>query len=88
MHQTFDGVAAWSRFAASLNAGDSVDRILGYLVTGNFFDVLGLAPDRGRLLSPADDVTPGGHPVVVISHELWQTRFAGRADACLVTRSV
>ena len=78
--QTFDGVAAWSGFAASLNAGDSVDRILGYLVTGNFFDVLGLAPDRGRLLSPADDVTPGGHPVVVISHELWQTRFAGRAD--------
>ena len=78
--QTFDGVAAWSGFVASLNAGNGADRTLGYLVTGNFFDVLGLAADRGRLLSPADDVTPGGHPVVVISRELWQTRFAGRPD--------
>ena len=42
--------------------------------------MLGLAADRGRLLSPADDVTPSGHPVVVISRELWQTRFAGRPD--------
>ena len=78
--QTFDGVAAWSGFVASLTAGNGADRTLGYLVTGNFFDVLGLAADRGRLLSPADDVTPGGHPVVVISRELWQMRFAGRPD--------
>jgi macrolide transport system ATP-binding/permease protein len=78
--QTLDGVAAWSGFVASLHAGNGADRTLGYLVTGNFFDVLGLAADRGRLLSPADDVTPGGHPVVVISRELWQTRFAGRSD--------
>ena len=78
--QTFDGLAAWSGFAASLNAGDGVDRTLGYLVTGNFFEVIGLAADRGRLLAPGDDVTPSGHPVVVISRELWQTRFAGRPD--------
>ena len=73
-------MAAWSGFVASLNAGDGADRTFGYLVTGNFFGVLGLTADRGRLLSPADDVTPGGHPVVVISRELWQTRFAGRPD--------
>ncbi len=78
--QAFEGVAAWSGFVASLNAGDGADRTLGYLVTGNFFDVLGLAADRGRLLSPADDVTLSGHPVAVISRELWQTRFAGRPD--------
>jgi predicted permease len=78
--QTFDGVAAWSGFVASLNTGNGADRTLGYLVTGNFFGVLGLAADRGRLFSPTDDVTPGGHAVVVISRELWQTRFAGRPD--------
>jgi macrolide transport system ATP-binding/permease protein len=78
--QAFEGIAAWSGFVASLDAGDGADRTFGYLVTGNFFDVLGLAADRGRLLSPADDVTPGRHPVVVISRELWQTRFAGRPD--------
>ena len=37
--QAFEGVAAWSGFVASLNAGDGADRTLGYLVTGNFFDV-------------------------------------------------
>jgi putative ABC transport system permease protein len=78
--QAFEGVAAWAGFVASLNAGDGVDRTFGYLVTGNFFYVVGLAADRGRLLSPADDVTPGGHPVVVISRELWQTRFVSRSD--------
>jgi predicted permease len=78
--RTFEGLAAWSGFVASLNAGNDADRTLGYLVTGNFFDILGLSADRGRLLSPADDVTPGGHPVVVISRELWETRFAGRSD--------
>ena len=78
--QAFEGVAAWSGFVASLNTGDGADRTLGYLVTGNLFGVLGLAADRGRLLTSGDDVTPGGDPVVVISRELWQTRFAGRPD--------
>ena len=38
------------------------------------------APSRAACSPPADDVTPGAHPVAVISHRLWQTRFAGRAD--------
>src|SRR4029453_755766 len=36
---------------------------------------------RGRLLSLRDDETPGAHPVAVISHDFWQTRFGGRDDA-------
>ena len=52
----------------------------GVIVTGNFFDVLGVQPALGRLLSPADDVTPGAHPVIVIAHSFWRTRFAGRTD--------
>jgi predicted permease len=54
--------------------------VSGAIVTGNFFDVLGVTAEHGRLLSVADDMTPGGHPVAVISHELWQTRFAGQPD--------
>jgi predicted permease len=46
-------------------------------VSGNFFRVLGLQPVRGRLLSESDDVTPGGHPIVVISHDFWMRRFGG-----------
>ena len=52
----------------------------GVIVTGNFFDLLGVTAAQGRLLAPSDDVTPGAHPVAVISHRLWQTRFGGRTD--------
>ena len=44
-------------------------------MSGSFFELLGARPARGRLLSPADDRVPGKHPVAVISHRLWQTRF-------------
>ena len=51
--RSFDGLAAWGGITASLNAGDSADLVAGLIVTGNFFDVLGIAPALGRLLSPA-----------------------------------
>jgi predicted permease len=76
----FDGFAGWGGIVASLNAGESAELVSGFIVTGNFFDVFGIRAAQGRLLSPADDVTPGAHPVAVISHDYWQTRFAGRAD--------
>jgi putative ABC transport system permease protein len=47
----------------------------GALVTGRFFEVLGVAPVIGRMLAPGDDVD-GAEPVLVIGHELWRTRFA------------
>ena len=65
---------------ASLHAGDSAELVNGFIVTGNFFDVLGVQPARGRLLSRADDQTPGAHPVAVISHDFWQARFGGQPD--------
>jgi len=60
---------------------DAAELVSGAIVTGNFFDVLGVRAAQGRLLTVADDVTPGGHPVAAISHELWQSRFGGRSDA-------
>ena len=76
--QHFEGLAGWGGITASLNVGDSAELIRGYIVTGSFFDVLGAGPAaRGRLISPSDDATPGGHPVAVISYDFWQTRFAG-----------
>jgi predicted permease len=64
---------------ASLAPGSN-SRVWGYLVSGNYFEVLGVRPARGRLLTPEDDVKRGGHPVIVISHRSWQTRFAGASD--------
>ena len=77
---SLDGLAAWGGITASLNAGRCRRARTGVIVTGNFFDVLGCRRPRGRLLSAADDVTPGAHPVAVISHDFWQTRFGGRPD--------
>ena len=58
-----DGIAAWGGITASLNADGETDLVSGVIVTGNFFDILGVTPVQGRLLAPADDITPGGHPV-------------------------
>jgi macrolide transport system ATP-binding/permease protein len=53
------------------------DRTWGGLVSGNYFQVMQLNAAAGRLFTQADDVTPGSHPVMVISHAYWQRRFAG-----------
>ena len=52
-------------------------RLWGYEVSGNYFDMLGVQPIRGRLLHPDDDVKRGGHPVAVITYSCWQAHFGG-----------
>ncbi len=47
------------------------------MVSGTYFTVLGVGAALGRTFTPADDVTPSGHPVVVLSYGFWKTRFAG-----------
>ena len=80
-HQApLDGLMAWGGITASLNSGGGTDLVEGVIVTGNYFQVLGARPARGRLLSPADDRVPGAHPVAVISHGLWRRRFGARPD--------
>ncbi len=58
----------------------------GALVSGNFFDVLGVRPDLGRGFRPDEDKVPGRDPVVVISHVLWENEFASSPD--VVGRSI
>ena len=70
----------------SIAVDDTAERTWGGLVSGNFFEVMGLRATAGRLLTPQDDVTPGGHPVAVISHSYWQRRFKG--DASIVGKPV
>ncbi|HSE33302.1 MAG TPA: ABC transporter permease [Pyrinomonadaceae bacterium] len=47
------------------------------LVSGEYFQVLGVNPIIGRTLTAGDDQTPGAHPVAVLSYDFWQGRFAG-----------
>ena len=73
----FDGVLAHWGAPVHLTVGKQTDNVSGGLVSGTFFQVLGLAPAVGRLFTPEDDRTPGGHPVVVLSHGFWTRRFGG-----------
>lgn len=50
------------------------------IVTGNYFQLLGLKPALGRLLSPQDDTAKNANPVAVLSNEYWKARFAAARD--------
>jgi putative ABC transport system permease protein len=68
-----------SGFPVMLSAtvtGDVGPPINAQLVSGNYFDLLGVAPQLGRLIGSDDDRDPNGHPVVVISDGYWRRRFA------------
>ena len=80
------GVAGWSDEVFVIGAGDTVERVIGQLVTGRYFELLGVTPRMGRLIDASDDVSPGGHPVVVLSHALWTRRWG--ADPDVVGRTV
>jgi predicted permease len=73
----FDGVIARYEFPASIASYGQTDRGSGELVTGNYFDVLGVRPALGRLLTSSDDDIPGAHPILVLSHAYWMRHFGG-----------
>jgi predicted permease len=85
-NSVFDGVIGQFSASVHLSVGKETESVQGDLVSGNFFEVLGLRPAAGRLFTAADDTTPGGHPVVVLSHAYWARRFGG--DASAVGRTV
>jgi putative ABC transport system permease protein len=81
-HDLFDGAAAFCGSRLDMASGGEADFAQGLWVSGGFFDVLGVRPVLGRVLSPADDVRGGGpgDPAAVISYAFWQRRFGGAAD--------
>ena len=54
---------------------------LGQLVSGNYFQCLGVPAALGRVLQPEDADVPGGSPVVVLSHDTWVSQFGGDSAA-------
>jgi len=80
------GLAAYRFLPASLGLPGNNQRVWGYLVTGNYFDVLGVSALRGRVFRPDDDLRPGGHPLAVLAWPCWQKRFGG--DPAVVGRTV
>ncbi|MGE3889199.1 MAG: ABC transporter permease, partial [Vicinamibacterales bacterium] len=72
---SFTGIAAHRIFGANLAYEGQTESADGTLVSGSYFPVLGIQPAVGRLFATSDDTTPGGHPMVVLSHDYWRRRF-------------
>ncbi|MCH8805923.1 MAG: ABC transporter permease [Planctomycetes bacterium] len=71
----FTGLAMRSPASVHVGDGEQATRVEAALVSGNFFQVLGIRPAAGRLIAPADDQAPGERPVAVISFNLWRRMF-------------
>ncbi len=86
--KAFSGVAGTASLAGvRFNGSDNPENSLtGRLVSGNYFEVLGVQPMIGRALSDADDTDPGAHPEVVISYALWQGRF--HSDPAIIGKTI
>ena len=77
--RVFDAVAAYSPGTTALvTGGDPYETTYGQ-VSRNFFDLTGTRVQRGRGFAESDHV-PGNTQIMVLSHELWQTRFSGAPD--------
>ena len=75
-HNTvFEGVAARFNTNLNLSYNNRSERIAAELVSGTWFDTLGLGTFLGRGISVADDLVPAAHPVVVLTYDFWKSRF-------------
>jgi putative ABC transport system permease protein len=83
---TVQSLAAFSRRSLTISDGSTEPtRYDGCTITWNLFALLGQPPAMGRDFGPEDD-RPGAEPVVMLSHEVWQTRYAG--DRAVVGRAI
>ncbi|NNF27186.1 MAG: ABC transporter permease [Gemmatimonadetes bacterium] len=68
-------VAGYAGGSFLIGRGEEVEPVGGEFVSGGYFGTLGVSPALGRLIGPEDEEAPGAHPVVVLSHGLFQRRF-------------
>ena len=85
-NDVFSGLIGYRFTPLSLSHDGVNERVWGYEVTGNYFEVLGVDAALGRVMSSDDDRTPGGHPIAVMSYKCWQQRF-GR-DQSIIGKDV
>jgi predicted permease len=85
-NDVLSGLAAYSIQQFNFGAANQVEQVWGEAVSGNYFDVLGIAAQRGRTFSPDEDLVPRRNPVAVIGNSLWQRRF--NSDPELVGKTI
>ena len=85
-NEVFTGLAAYSFQQLKLAGPNGVEEIIGEAVSGNYFDVLGVVPYKGRTFSADEDLVPRKNPVAVVGYDLWQRRF--NSDPELVGKTI
>jgi predicted permease len=77
----FAGIAGFMQNGVTLSGFGKPSQENVFLVTANYFDVLGVQPAIGRTFRADEDRTPGGNPVAVLSYSIWQRLYGGSASA-------
>ena len=85
-NQVFSDMFCRFPTSVGLSYGDHTERVAAELVSGSYFPTLGVTAAVGRILTPSDDRTPGGHPVAMLSYSFWQTRFS--SDRNIVGKTI
>jgi putative ABC transport system permease protein len=84
-NKSFEQLATWTGWYFNLTSGGPPDRVIGGLVSWNFFQTLGVQPLLGRSFLPQEG-EPGASHVVILGHGLWESRFA--ADPNIIGRTI
>jgi macrolide transport system ATP-binding/permease protein len=85
-NRTFDGLIAYAMAPAGLSVNGHPEPVWLYEASGNYFDVLGVAPYLGRFFHASDEHGPDSAPYIVLSYEYWLSHFEG--DRSVVGRAV
>ena len=85
-NQVFSGMFCRFPAAVSLSFGGDTERVAVELVSGTYFQVLGVRALLGRTFTTEEDQSPGGHPLVVLSHDYWKSRFS--SDPAVIGKTV
>jgi len=79
-NQVFSGILATDKDQVGISWHNQAENEDAELVSGNYFQLLGLKPTVGRLLTPQDDTAKNANPVLVLSYNYWKSRFAAAKD--------
>ncbi len=84
----FSGMFARRTVAMNVGANGQTERVPGELVSGTYFQVLGVGAAIGRVITPDDDKARGGEPVAVLSYDYWRNRFGANPQIVGTTITV
>ncbi|MBZ5554581.1 MAG: ABC transporter permease [Acidobacteriia bacterium] len=85
-NEVFSGMFCRFPTRVNLTFGGQAERVEAELVSGTYFNVLGVTTVLGRPFTPEDDRLPNGHPLVILSYNFWKQRFGG--DPAILGKTV